>query len=224
LQRRSVRPKQEEAWKRLVAAARSADPNPQRDQLRDLWSRPDRKAQLGSLRGLAKEADPKTWPVQSLLLLAGALVDAADHDAAVRLLRRAHARHPDDVWTSYDLGVLLERVHPPRTEEAIRFYTAARAVRPETAHELAHALEGKGETDEAIEVFRDLCRLRPDNGLHLACLGRALKAQGRTREATEVLDDAVAALRAAIRLKASPRGTSLGNAGSVRTRRCGSSR
>ena len=39
---------------------------------------------------------------------------------------------------------------------------AARSLRPETAHELAHALEAKGETDEAIGVFEDLARQRPE--------------------------------------------------------------
>ena len=41
-------------------------------------------------------------------------------------------------------------------DEAIRFFTAARAIRPETAHQLAHALEKRGDYDEAIAAFRDL--------------------------------------------------------------------
>ncbi len=41
---------------------------------------------------------------------------------------------------------------------------AARSLRPETAHELAHALEQKGETDQAIAIFQDLARLRPKDG------------------------------------------------------------
>ena len=39
-----------------------------------------------------------------------------------------------------------------RRDEAIRFYTAARALRPETAQELAMQLANKGGSDEAIEV------------------------------------------------------------------------
>ena len=88
-----------------------------------------------------------------------------------------------------------------RRDEAIRFYTAARAIRPETAHELAHALEKRGESDEAIAVFRDLKRLRPGNARHLGCLGQALKAKGLSQEADEALEAAVAAGREAIRLK-----------------------
>ena len=83
----------------------------------------------------------------------------------------------------------------------IRFYTAARSIRPETAHELAHLLEQKGESDEAIAVFQDLVRLRPRNGRHLGCLGILLQKLGRSGEAGPFLDAAVAASREAIRLK-----------------------
>jgi hypothetical protein len=38
---------------------------------------------------------------------------------------------------------------------------AARAIRPETGHSLAHALEAVGEGEDAIAVYRDLAGLRP---------------------------------------------------------------
>jgi serine/threonine-protein kinase len=186
-QRRRARPKPEEGWKHLVAAARNADPDPRRDRLRELWSWPDRKGQLEQLRRLAQEANPENWPVQSLNLLAGTLGDAGDPEAAVMLLRRAQARHPADVWVNYDLGRYLERVHPPRIEDAIRFYTSARALRPETAHQLAHALESRGQGAEAVAVFIDLVRLRPSNGRHQTCYGRLLKNLGNRVAAEEVL-------------------------------------
>ena len=64
--------------------------------------------------------------------------------------------------STYALAQCLER--SARREEAIRYYMAARSLRPETAHELAHALEAKGETDQAIAAFEDLARLRPRGG------------------------------------------------------------
>ena len=85
-----------------------------------------------------------------------------------------------------------------RREEAIRYYTAARMLRPETAHELAHALKNKGESEEAIIVFRDLVRIRPGNGRHLACLGAALQQRGRADGARWVLTEAVAVLKRTI--------------------------
>ncbi len=199
--RRKARPKDGDAWGRLIAAARAADPDKIRDRLRAVWSEPDAKARRGPLLALAKEADPRTWPPASLTLLAGALAEADEHAAAADLLRRAQVHHPGDVWLNYDLGCELEAVHPPRTEEAIGYYTAARALRPETGHELAHALEGRGRGAEAIAVFQDLVVLRPGNGRHWSCLGNLLKMRGDRAGADAALDKAVEALREAIRLQ-----------------------
>jgi hypothetical protein len=100
--RRTAPPKDADAWKRLVATARSADPEPTRDRLRQLWSEPDLKAQRQPLLQLAKEADPHGWSPASLTLLAGALADAGERDAAIDLLRRSQAEHPGDVWLNYN--------------------------------------------------------------------------------------------------------------------------
>ena len=51
-------------------------------------------------------------------------------------------------------------------------------LRPETAHELAHVLKNKGESEEAIAVFRDLVRIRPGNGRHLAAWGLLCNSAG----------------------------------------------
>jgi tetratricopeptide (TPR) repeat protein/tRNA A-37 threonylcarbamoyl transferase component Bud32 len=197
--RRLARPAPDQGWKRLVAASRIADPDSRRNELRDLWSQPDRKAQLEPLRRLAGEADPEIWPVQSLNLLAVALADASDLDAAVTLLRRTQGRHPGDLWTNYILGFLLGRATPPATDEAIRFYSVARALRPETAHALAHELASRGRGAEAVAAFRDLVRLRPDNGRHRGCYGLELLARGDRSGANEALNAAVASLRKKIR-------------------------
>src|SRR5205823_427404 len=108
-----ARPKEADAWKRLVATACAVDPEPTRDRLRQLWSEPDRKAQREALLKLAQEADPRSWPPASLTLLAGALADAGERGAAAGLLRRAQAEHPGDVWVNYNLGRALEQLHPP---------------------------------------------------------------------------------------------------------------
>ena len=68
----------------------------------------------------------------SLDLLGRALKDAGDPAGAEAVLRRAQQRHPGDVWINYDLASSLEKL--ARREEAIRYYTAARSLRPETAH------------------------------------------------------------------------------------------
>jgi tetratricopeptide (TPR) repeat protein len=186
-------------WTKLVAATRAADPDPDRDALRAALLVQAPSERLGRLRPLAQQAGVASWTPASLVLLGNALAGAGDLAAGVAVLRRAAATHPGDAWVHYDLGRLLEEVWPPQSEEAIRAYTAARAVRPELAHELAHALEEHGRDAEAEAVFRDLILRRPGNLRHLACLGVFLNDRGRNVEATPVLAAAVAAGNSAIR-------------------------
>ncbi len=112
--------------------------------------------------------------------------DAGDSALAESVLRRAQEQHPRDVWINYELGRILEKLSRP--DEAIRFYTAARSIRPETAHELAHALEKRGNSDEAIAVFRNLIELRPGIARHFGCLTQRLAKEGK-------LDEVIAELR-----------------------------
>ncbi len=181
----------------LSTLASALDPDPWRLGLRRALDLPDQAARLEALRGLAKATPFESLGPVSLDLLGRALKDAGDPVGAEALLRRAQQSHPDDVWINYDLARALEKLS--RREDAIRYYMAARALRPETAHELAHALGDEGERQEEIAVFQDLKRLRPGGGRHLGCLGRALLGQGRLQEARTTLEAAAEANREAIR-------------------------
>jgi len=123
-------------------------------------------------------------------LLGTGLNDAGDSDLAASVLRSAQQLFPADVWVNYSLATVLEKLS--RRDEAILFYTAARAIRPETAHALAHALKSRGDSDRAVAVFRNLKRLRPGNSRHLACLVSALEEKGLAQEATEVIKTSLA--------------------------------
>jgi tetratricopeptide (TPR) repeat protein len=184
---------------RLAEAARVADDDPWRRDLRAALYQTDRSARLTALQAAARSARFDTLGAVSLDLLGTALESLGDPATAETVLRAAQRRHPDDVWINYDLADLCEKRN--RREDAVRFYTAARSIRPETAHQLAHLLEDEGESDEAVAVFHDLARLRPRNAVHLACLGRLLKELGQPEEAGQFLDAAVATAREAIRLK-----------------------
>jgi serine/threonine-protein kinase len=190
-QRRNARPEDADGWKRLVATAEAADLDETRNRLRHLWSEPDLKSQRDPLLKLAREADPKGWPPASLSLLARALEAAGEHEAAVNVLHRAQAEHPDDLWMNYQLAKYLAQLHPPRTQEVIRFYSVARALRSETAHQLAHLLQEQGEIDEAMAIFRDLVTIRPNVAQHWACYGAVLQERGDSARAGPVLDKAV---------------------------------
>ncbi len=151
--------------------------------------------------GRGKESGLRRPGPRSACTRWGPVCSAPVTPLAESVLRQAQERHPRDVWINYVLASALDK--PGRRDEAIRFYTAARAIRPETAHALAHALEKRADHDEAIAVFRDLRGLRPGDAQHLVCLGYALKATGRTREAEQAFEAAIIAGREEVRLNPS---------------------
>ena len=189
------------AWRKPLEAARLADPDPYRDRLRGILLAEDRKPQAEALRALAAAPEAAELPAPTAVLLGKTLVGLGQVDAAVALLRPAAVRHPGDVWVNYYLAVALDRLRPAAREEAVRYYTAARALRPETAHLLAHVLEQMGRGGEAEAVLRDLTDRSPEDASHLACLRRHLKDRGRSAEAAPILERALAAAREAIRLR-----------------------
>jgi serine/threonine-protein kinase len=181
----------------LSGLASSVDTDTWRRDLRHALDLPNPAARLAALQQMAKATPFETLGPISLDLLGRALKDEGDPKGSEALLRRAQQVHPGDVWINYDLARALEKL--ARRDDAIRYYTAARSLRRETAHELAHVLEAKGEPAEAVAILEDLRQQRPGSGRHLGCLGRALSSQGKAQEAKAVLAAAEAANREAVR-------------------------
>ena len=75
----------------------------------------------------------------------------------------------------------------------------ARSLRPEMAHRLAHGLEAKGETDQAIAVFQDLARLRRKS-MEPLLSGPGAAESGTRPGGKAVLDAAINAALAAIKV------------------------
>ena len=184
---------------RLAAIARAADPDDWRGRLRTALIECRSEARLAALRNLARSAPGADLPPVSLMLLGTSLLRAGDPTTAEAVLRTAQRRHPSDVWLALLLGQSLEKL--ARRPEAIRYHMMARALRPRSAHLLAHALDLAGETDESIAVFQELIRLSPTNARHLVCFGKMLRSQSRDREANEAFDAAINVSREAIRLQ-----------------------
>ena len=178
-----------------LEVARSADADPFRDRVRALLAPEDRKARADDLRALADDPLSGDLPAPTAVLLAGALEEPG---AKAALLRKAVSRHPDDVWVNFALAGALDGLRPAPREEVVRYYSAARALRPETSHELAHALEVLSRGEEAETIFRDLAARRPENARNLACFSKLLEVRGRMAEAVSVLDGAIVAGRRAI--------------------------
>jgi serine/threonine-protein kinase len=189
-------------WARLIAVARAADADPDRDELRSALLVPDRAARLQRLRPTAAKADPATWAAATLLLLGESLADAGGLDEGIAVLRRASGPNPRDALIHHALGRRLEEVRPRQTDEVVRAYSAARAIRPElSSHYLAHALRELVRDEEAEAIYQDLVARRPRDPNHLACYGELLRRRGRAAEAAAVFDRAAAAARDALRLR-----------------------
>jgi serine/threonine protein kinase len=100
--RHSARGQNNAGWKKLVAIARLADPDPWRNRCREAFLRRDRQAMEQLAQTLPiRQVTPKTpW------LLAWTLRDLGAPEQAVELLRRAQHEYPDDFLIN-DCLVLL---------------------------------------------------------------------------------------------------------------------
>jgi tetratricopeptide (TPR) repeat protein/tRNA A-37 threonylcarbamoyl transferase component Bud32 len=184
-----------QGWQHLLAVARAADGDAWRNQLRDAWERGDGKA----LDELLASAD-----VEKLLPTTPSLLGFSSNKHAnvsvqrvESLLRRAQQRHPADFWINHDLARLLSGGQPPQLEEAIGYYRAAVALRPQSpgVHiNLGDTLSKKGRLDEAIAEFKEALRLKKDYAMAHNNLGSALRDKG-------LLDQAITEFREAIRIK-----------------------
>jgi serine/threonine-protein kinase len=179
---------------RLLAIARAADQDPWRNRLRDALEQRSRP----ELVKLAQSAEVAKLSATTLVLLGSALHDTGAVREAVALLRQAQRRYPGDFWINRGLGTSLAHLHPPAWEEAVRFHTAALAIRPGPGayYNLGNALQATGQVDEAIAAFRQAIELQPDFALAYNNLGDALQSKGQT-------DEAIAAFRRAVRLRPS---------------------
>ncbi len=137
--------------------------------------------------------DAASRPAARLLRLV-ALVPVDEKVARVNLLRRIQIAHPDDFWATYLLGYEIHQNY--EWDEALRYLTAATALRPRSAgaqFQLGIALRDKGRLDEAIDRQREVLRLDPKNTLSRRELALVLKLKGK-------LDEAITEFREVLRL------------------------
>jgi tetratricopeptide (TPR) repeat protein len=171
-----ARQRQRRDW--LLEVARRADPDPWRDRVRDpaAWDDP------AALAGLAQGAHADRLTPQLLALL-GWRLKAVGGDWE-GLLRQAHGRYPGDFWVNFDLGLALETGKKPA--EAVGFYRAALAVRPNSAgvhNNLGNALSAQGKLQEAAAEFLRAIALDSRYASAYHSLGAALHEQGMVNEA-----------------------------------------
>jgi tetratricopeptide (TPR) repeat protein len=172
----------------LVEVLNAADGDPWRAQLRRAWAAGDLRA-LGRLAG---RADVGKQPPSFLLWVAGRLPHAGPE--RLELLRRTQRAYPADFWANHHLAQALTAVGRPA--EAVRYYTAALALRPDNPGVYLNrgtALRAAGEPDGAVADLRQALALAPRYAMAQDSLGLALWAKGDR-------EGAVAACRRAIEI------------------------
>jgi tetratricopeptide (TPR) repeat protein len=160
----------------LLAVARAADPDPERDRLRQpaLWRAGAASARLAADARVAELSPQVVGALGRALFLSGG--------DPIPLLRKAQARHPNDVWLNTELAGTLHEAK--QWDEAIVYYRVALALRPGAAIQtsLGLALYDKGKLDEAIEHCEEVIRINPTYGPAHLNLGMALCAKDRLDE------------------------------------------
>jgi serine/threonine-protein kinase len=167
---------------RLLEAARRIDPDPWHGRVREAQIRGDRRR----LEELAAQPEVTSLAPASQLLLADGLRLSGALAIAVKILRAAQKQYPHDFWLNHHLALHLANDRPPRYEEAIRYYTAANALRPGSPGlqvNLAFPFFQLGRLEEAADCYRHAIQLRPDYAAAHGNLGLALQRLGRLAEA-----------------------------------------
>jgi serine/threonine-protein kinase len=194
---------------RLLTVAKTADPDPWRNQWRDAWAKRD----PALLKALARDPGLQEKGPVALWLLGFSLQLAGDRELALGVLRKGQRTYPDDYWLNNELGnaLLGMRRLGPGPIDSVVFYEkrdteyrsaepymmAAVALRPTSsaAHlNLSNAFGLQGRYDEAVRSALRAISLKPDNCFAVNGLGVALSGQGKPAEAR-------AAFREAIRLQ-----------------------
>jgi serine/threonine-protein kinase len=148
-----------------------------------------------ALEQVVEEAIAARQPPSLLLRFAERI--PLDTPTRVEVLDRVRQAYPGDFWANYGLAFSLQYGRPPRIEEAIRYHTAALALRPHNPAEcvnLGNALGTRGDPDGAIRAYREALDGHPDYAAAHERLGLALEQKGDA-------DGAIAELRQTVRLR-----------------------
>jgi tetratricopeptide (TPR) repeat protein len=194
--------------RRPLAIARTADPDEYHDRVRHAIE----KWELAKLVALTKLPAARNLPVSTLRLAARELYfdkDPQYRDEARDILKRAQAAHPGDFWINFTIATHLAMVDragvanpsdPAPIDEAIRYATAAMALRPHNARVrllLAHLLLSAGRLDRGMlddveAICREAVEVQPDKVSAHNNLGDALYLQKKFDQAADSFHKALA--------------------------------
>jgi eukaryotic-like serine/threonine-protein kinase len=193
--------------RRPLAVARAADPNEFNGRVRlaiEKW-------ELKQLVSLAELPAARNLPVSTLRLAARELYydqDPQYRDKAREILKRAQAAHPNDFWINFTIANHLAMINgtrvddqsgPNSTDEAIRYVTAAMALRPHNARVrillgqllLRSGRLEQGTLDEAEEICRKAVEVQADQVSNHNNLGDVLYLQKKFDQAADCYRKAI---------------------------------
>jgi tetratricopeptide (TPR) repeat protein len=145
----------------------------------------------GRIRQMAAEVNGTEEPILGLLLLTRALRAAGEEAMAEQILRDAIQARPREVVLYHALTQVLKEQEPPRWAEAVEFYQAARALRPDLGVDLAVALLQNDREREADALVARLLQKQPDNPYLHYLRGYAYYSKGKLDQAEEAFSRAI---------------------------------
>jgi serine/threonine-protein kinase len=158
----------------LFAALAAADTDAWRARVRQAGSAGDWKA----LEKRAREVDVTKQPPSFLLIVADSLPKATK-STRLELFRRIQGAYPSDLWANHKLAWELRR--NGQSAEAIRYYTAMLALRPDNPGiylNRGNAYRDAGEVDAAIGDLQRAVAIAPQYARAHGGLGTALAEKG----------------------------------------------
>jgi tetratricopeptide (TPR) repeat protein len=176
---------------RLRAVADAADESDWRRAFRDAADRRD----AARLKALAADPAALKQPPAVLTLAGRALQRMKLSAESVAFLYDPQRWHPSDVWLNHELARILLRHEPSRVMEAVGFFRAAQALRPDSPGvwlNLGTALTEQGDVERAIASYRRAIALDPRYAPPHNNLGNALRARGQLNEAIREYRSAIA--------------------------------
>jgi len=162
----------------------------------DPWRRAVRQAcrekDWNAVGELLQTARGEHLSVDAINFVAMELMDEQQFDLARELLQMAQSEYPGDFWINQYLGLAYYSLPDDRYEEAVRFITAALAIREtDTGYLiLGWALSELRRDAEAEQAFRSALRLQPEYVQARLFLAEVLERQGRTAEAAAWREEA----------------------------------
>ena len=180
-------------WRRPLAVARHADREKFRTQVRLAAENND----APEMARLAKTEAVLRLPTSTRSLMTRNLYwsgNDSHRKLSLDVLMRCYAEHPDDFRIHTSLSNYLAQTQPPQQAEAIRFATAALAIRPRNPWvrlQLSRLLHESARGEEALVVLRKGNELTPNFAMAYN-IGGALERQGKNEEALTFFRQAVA--------------------------------